>query len=204
MTWTGKIVAGLLAVLLIFGGGVGLGWKLFRPKPVATVEVALPALRQTDGSLILERAPDANAKPAQQIPAGAKVERIERIVVRPTAPSTSVAATAPTNGSGQLAAGPIPALPSTTEVDLTLLRMPDSSERVVASSPDGEIVGGIDVPVAAAPREPKQTALGGYDPINKAYLAGYLRKVGPFQVGAVGTYSAANRFNGYVVVGLSW
>ena len=203
MTWTGKIVAGLLAVLLIFGGGVGLGWKLFRPKPVATVEVALPAQRQTDGSLILERAPDANAKPAQQIPVGAKVERIERIVVRPTAPSTSAAATAPTNGSGQLAAGPIPALPSTT-VDLTLLRMKDDTQRVVASSPDGTIVGGVDIPVSAALSEPKKTALGGYDPINKSYLAGYLHKLGPFQVGIVGTYSPVPKFNGYVVVGLSW
>ena len=203
MTWTTKIGAWVLAAGLIFGAGIGAGWKIFRPKPVATVEVALPAQRQTDGSLILERAPDANAKPAQQIPAGAKVERIERIVVRPTAPSTSAAATAPTNGSGQLGAAPIPGLPSTT-VDLTLLRMNDNTERVVASSPDGEIVGGMDVPVAAAPREPKQTALGGYDIFNKSYLTGYLRKVGPFQVGAVGTYSAANRFNGYVVVGLSW
>ena len=203
MTWTGKIVAGLLAVPLIFGGGVGLGWKLFRPKPVATVEVALPAQRQVDGSLILERAPDANAKPAQQIPAGAKVERIERIVVRPTAPSTSAAATAPTNGSGQLAAGPIPALPSTT-VDLTLLRMKDDTQRVVASSPDGTIVGGVDIPVSSAPAEPKRTAIGGYDPINKAYLAGYLHKLGPFQVGIVGTYSPLPKFNGYVVVGMSW
>ena len=204
MTWTTKIGAWVLAAGLIFAAGIGLGWKIFRSKPVAAVEVALPAQRQTDGSLILERAPDANAKPAQQIPAGAKVERIERIVVRPTAPSTSAAATAPTNGSGQPGAASIPALPSTTTVDLTLLRMNDNTERVVASSPDGEIVGGIDVPVAAAPREPKQTALGGYDIFNKSYLTGYLRKVGPFQVGAVGTYSAANRFNGYVVVGLSW
>ena len=164
MTWTTKIGAWVLAAGLIFAAGIGLGWKIFRSKPVAAVEVALPAQRQTDGSLILERAPDANAKPAQQIPAGAKVERIERIVVRPTAPSTSVAATAPTNGSGQLGAEPIPALPSTT-VDLTLLRMKDDTQRVVASSPDGTIVGGVDIPVSSTPAEPKRTAIGGYDPI---------------------------------------
>ena len=203
MTWTTKIGVWVLAAGLIFVAGIGLGWKIFRSKPVAAVEVALPAQRQTDGSLILERAPDANAKPAQQIPAGAKVERIERIVVRPTAPSTSAAATAPTNGSGQLAAGPIPALPSTT-VDLTLLRMKDDTQRVVASSPDGTIVGGVDIPVSSAPAEPKRTAIGGYDLINKAYLAGYLHKVGPFQVGVVGTYSPLPKFNGYLVVGMSW
>ena len=201
MNWTGKIVAWLVAAGLIFGAGIAAGWKIFRPKPVAQVEVALPAARQADGSLILERAPDAKAVPAQQIPKGAKVERIEKIVVRPMAPSTSAAATAPTNGSGRPAAALTPALPSTTTVDLTLLRMPDESQRVVASSPDGTIVGGVDIPVSSAPREPKSTAIGGYDLVNKAYLAGYLHKLGPFQVGVVGTYSPLPKFNAFVVVG---
>ena len=163
MTWTTKIGAWVLAAGLIFAAGIGLGWKLFRPKPVATVEVALPAQRQTDGSLILERAPDATAKPAQQIPAGAKVERIERIVVRPTVPSTSAAVTAPTNGSGQQA-GVIQESPTSqppcppVTVDLTLIRLKDDTQRVVASSPDGTIVGGVDIPVSSAPAEPKHTA----------------------------------------------
>jgi hypothetical protein len=191
-----------LAVVLIFGAGLGVGWKIFRPKPVATVEVAMPAARQADGSLILERAPDATAKPAQQIPKGAKVERIERIQVR--ASSAPAAAIAPTNGSGLPAAALTPALPSTTTVDLTLLRMPDDTQRVVASSPDGAIVGGVDIPVSAAPREPKSTAIGGYDLVNKAYLAGYLHKLGPFQIGVVGTYSPLPKFNAFVVVGMSW
>ena len=202
MTWTTKIVAWLVAAGLIFAVGMGVGWKLFRPKPVATVEVAMPAARQADGSLILERAPDAKAVPAQQIPKGAKVERIERIQVR--ASSAPAAATAPTNGSGQPVAALTPALPSTTTVDLTLLRMPDDTQRVVASSPDGTIVGGVDIPVSSAPREPKSTAIGGYDLVNKAYLAGYLHKLGPFQVGVVGTYSPLPKFNAFVVVGMSW
>ena len=201
MTWTGKIVAVLLGVVLIFGAGIAAGWKIFRPKPVAAVEVAAPAVRQADGSLILERAPDAKAVPAQQIPKGAKVERIERIQVR--ASSAPAAVTVPTNGSGQPAAV-TQALPSTTTVDLTLLRMPDESQRVVASSPDGTIVGGVDIPVSSAPREPKSTAIGGYDLANKAYLAGYLHKLGPFQVGVVGTYSPLPKFNAFVVVGMSW
>ena len=202
MTWTTKIGAWVLAAGLIFVAGIGLGWKIFRPKPVAQVEVALPAARQADGSLILERAPDAKAVPAQQIPKGAKVERIERIQVR--ASSAPAAVTAPTNGSGQPAAALTPALPSTTTVDLTLLRMPDDTQRVVASSPDGTIVGGVDIPVSSAPREPKSTAIGGYDLVNKAYLAGYLHKLGPFQIGVVGTYSPLPKFNAFVVVGMSW
>ena len=202
MTWTTKIGAWVLAAGLIFAAGIGLGWKIFRPKPLATVETPAAAARQADGSLILERAPDANAKPAQQIPKGAKVERIERIQVR--ASSAPAAATAPTNGSGLPAAALTPALPSTTTVDLTLLRMPDESQRVVASSPDGTIVGGVDIPVSSAPREPKSTAIGGYDLVNKAYLAGYLHKLGPFQVGVVGTYSPLPKFNSCVVVVMSW
>jgi hypothetical protein len=202
VTWTTKIGAWVLAAGLIFVAGIGLGWKIFRPKPVATVEVAMPAARQADGSLILERAPDAKAVPAQQIPKGAKVERIEKIQVR--ASSAPAAATAPTNGYGQPGAAPTPALPSTTTVDLTLLRMPDDAQRVVASSPDGTIVGGVDIPVSSAPREPKSTAIGGYDLVNKAYLAGYLHKLGPFQAGVVGTYSPLPKFSAFVVVGMSW
>ena len=201
MTWATKIGAWVLAAGLIFAAGIAAGWKIFRPKPVATVEVAMPAARQADGSLILERAPDAKAVPAQQIPKGAKVERIERIQVR--ASSVPAAATAPTNGSGQPAAALTPA-PHDTTVDLTLLRMPDDTQRVVASSPDGAIISGMDIPVSSAPTEPKSTAIGGYDLVNKAYLAGYLHKLGPFQIGIVGTYSPLPKFNAFVVVGMSW
>ena len=167
MNWTTRIGAWLLGVALIFGVGVGVGWKFFRPKPLAAVETPQAAARQNDGSLILERAPDANAKPAQTIPKGAKVERIERIVVQP---STASAATAPTSGPAQPAAA-IPALPHTVEVDLTLLKMPDESRRVVASSPDGTVVGGIDIPVEnqSLPKSYLWAAGGSYNPTDKTY-----------------------------------
>jgi hypothetical protein len=40
---------------------------------------------------------------------------------------------------------------SPVDVDLSLVRMPDDTRRVFASSPNGTIVGGLDVPVAPAP-----------------------------------------------------
>ena len=161
-------VLGLIAAL-IFVGGMGLAWKIWVPKP-AKAETYAAAVKQTDGSVVLERKPDATARPAQELPKGAKLERVVQVTVKPSA---SVAAIAPTNGSGQSAASTSD-LPSGTtspcppiRVDLSLVRMPDESRRVIASSPDGEIVGGVDIPVESAV-EPKVLrwsglALAGYD-----------------------------------------
>lgn len=119
-----------------------VGWWLGQPKPVQ--EIAAPEQRQADGSLVLERRPDVDAKPKQQIPRKARVERVAQIVVQPDA----------------IAASDQPCPPVT--VDMTLIREPDGMRRVLASSPDGQVVGGIDVPVetAAPPPEPKRWAAG--------------------------------------------
>lgn len=119
-----------------------VGYWFGQPKPVQ--ETAAPEQRQADGSLVLERRPNVDAKPKQQIPRKAKVERVAQIVVQPDAIAEA----------GQ------PCPPVT--VDMTLIRQPDGMRRVLASSPDGQVVGGIDVPVetAAAPPEPKRWAAG--------------------------------------------
>ena len=115
---------------------------------IATPEIPSPAVKQADGSTVLERAPDAQAKPAQQVPKGAKVERVVKIKVQG-------------GGTGLKLPDAGKACPPVT-VDLSLVRMPDSTRRVVASSPDGEILSGLDVPVesAAPPPAPKRWAVG--------------------------------------------
>jgi hypothetical protein len=141
MTTQFKII--LAAILLI---AVALSAYLFgvhtsRPG----VENIAPAAAQSqpDGSVILAREPVASApaaaKPKAKIPKGATLERQIRVTVKPRA-SLKIPAT-------QSAPAGTQACPPVT-VDLSLVRDGDG-RRVVASSPDGDVVGGIDVPVEA-------------------------------------------------------
>jgi hypothetical protein len=138
------------ATLAAFAAGLLLAlaiWALW-PAPAPIVETAAPEVRQDDGSVILERQPTTpDATPAQAVPKGAKVERVVQVKVQPHRPAPLPA------GDGLKPAGPlidIPPCPPVT-VDMTLLREPDGSRRVVASSPDGRIVGGVDIPVETPP-----------------------------------------------------
>lgn len=132
----------LAAIAAAIVAAAALGWWLGQPRPVQ--ETAAPEQRQPDGSLVLERRPDPGAKPKQQIPRKAKVERVAQVVVQPAAVAES----------GK------PCPPVT--VDMTLIREPDGMRRVLASSPDGQVIGGLDVPAesAAPPAEPKRWAAG--------------------------------------------
>lgn len=130
------VIAGAIFAAAAFG------WWLGQPKPVQ--ETSAAEQRQADGSLVIERVPDVDAKPRQKIPHKAKVERVAQVTVQPDA----------------IAEAGKPCPPVT--VDMTLIREPDGMRRVLASSPDGQVVGGIDVPVetAAPPPEPKRWAAG--------------------------------------------
>ena len=156
LTNTGKIALAALAVGTVMG--LTLGWMLWRPAPVKQ-EPPAPAIRQADHSQILERKPESHPAVPHQIPSGAKLEREIQVTVHP-----STGATLPTTGTSPVAPGKPPdAMPCPpVTVDLSLVRMPDKTRRVIASSPDGDVVGGLDVPVeaASAPRELKW-AIGG-------------------------------------------
>jgi hypothetical protein len=112
------------------------GWLIWRPMEV--MEPPTPEMRQADGSLMLERRPDPTARPRQQTPRGTTVERIARVTVQPDA--------APESG---------PPCPPVT-VDMTLIRDAGGGRRVLASSPDGQVVGGLDVPVEPMVIQPTQ------------------------------------------------
>lgn len=173
-----------------------LAWFIYRPKP-APPEPPRPAVRQKDGSLELERAPQlpgapAQLKPAGIIPKGGKIEREIRVTVDPNQGPT------PAGKSAEISNGLArdPALPSANAprganshdltplgprcpqvtVDLSLVRMPDQTRRVIASSPNGSVVGGLDVPIdnPKLPRIPRWTAsaLVGYDSSAKRNVFG--------------------------------
>lgn len=184
-------------ILLLSGIGAGLtgGWFLWH-SPAPVIETYAPATKQGDGSLVLERKPELKPVPAHRIPAGGKVERVVTVTVRPKisgspAPAQPMDENIPAGGPGL----PVPDV----HLDMSLVRLPDGSRRVVASSPDGEVVGGVDVPAtdeAVKASKPLKWAAGGYySPTGSGYGGWLERDFGPFRVGAdVGTIKEQQRY----------
>jgi hypothetical protein len=142
--WTAKRGVQALAASLIFVAGIGTGWTLWRPKP-PKVEAYAPEKLQADGSMVLERKPQQDARPAHQIPRGARVERLVQVKVQPRIATPTAAPAIPGSGPANV----LPELPPVT-VDLSLVRLPDQTRRVIVSSPNGDVIGGADIPVEAA------------------------------------------------------
>lgn len=146
----------------------GATWWLTRPKLI--IETPAAEETQADGSKLIERkATDPKAKPAHQIPKGSKVERIDHVTITPQGDDL-----VPKGGKCK----PL-------SVDLTLVRMPDKTRRVVASSPDGEVAG-IDIPVETESQpEARNWAAGvSFDPIKQTPGAWIERDIGRVRIGA--------------------
>jgi hypothetical protein len=117
--------AEVLLLACVAALGAWAGYKL-TPHAVHEDVTAAPAVRQDDGSMIAARAPDAHPPaPRHIIPKGYTEERREAIVVTPAPAASSV------------------------EVDLSLVRN-GTERRVIASSPDGQVVSAIDIPIEPA------------------------------------------------------
>lgn len=132
-------LAAMVVTLAALAALVWLHNQQQQPEPPA------PEQRQADTSLILERRPEPTAKPKQRIPRAARVERITQVTVQPDTPAPA---------AGQ------PCPPIT--VDMTLIREPDGARRVIASSPDGQVISGLDIPVEqiAITQPPRRWAAG--------------------------------------------
>jgi hypothetical protein len=130
------------ALVAIAAGGV-LAWAYWPAKPVPEIMTPAPQVQQADKSVLAERAPDAHPAPAPHIiPKGYTEVRRDTVTVAP-APAAAASGCPP------------------VRVDLSLVRN-GADQRVVASSPDGQVVSAIDVPIEAAmvPPAPKPWAAG--------------------------------------------
>lgn len=185
-------------IILVAATATG-AWYLWSPKP-APPETYKPAVVQGDGSTILERKPDADAKPKAAIPKGSKVERIVRLTIKAKNPINEVSGSVEIiervqmdkSAAPMTVAGiPIPEQKESLEcppvdLELTLVKMPDDTRRVIVSSDNGEITG-IDIPVESAKPTPetKKWAVGAViDPFKQTYGAFIDRDIAFMRVGA--------------------
>ena len=173
---------------------------LLWPHPRPVVETAKPAVVPSDNSIILERTDtQPSVKPVHQIPKGARLERKMSVTM---APKIAVA-----NG---IRSGLAPEMsdmskPSTLTVDLSMIREKDDTRRVIVSSPDGEIVGGLDIPVETLAYKPRVWAAGiSVDPVHQVGGVWIERDISRIRLGAeVG----ANRYHDFetrLKVGVTW
>ena len=160
----GAVLAACLAIGAL--GGLSLGWTLWgRQAPI--VEAPAPEVRQPDGSLVLERAPDPGARAPMPLPRGSTLERVATVTVRPD-PAPAPAPIVPDSGLNvpRETPAPPPCECAPVHVDLALVRLEDGSRRVIASARGGQVIGGVDVPVETpGPRRVLRWAAGAaWDP----------------------------------------
>lgn len=196
-------------IALVAGGlvaGLLCGWWL--RSPARLHEPPAASLRQADGSLVVERVDPTTQpqKPPHDLPKGAIEERRVSVVVQPrkgvAVPADHFSHPVKKVDSAEAArlvasddrptCKPSLQVPDSCDcppvrVDLSMVRMPDRTRRVVASSPDGQVVSGIDVPseLLSVPRIPRWTvsavAVADLDGIRPGILI--TRRLGPIVVG---------------------
>lgn len=167
--------------LCTFLVAAGAALALYFSHPKVIQESAKPAEVQKDGSVVVERTVTTpTAKPKQQVPKGAKVERIGSVTAQGVTPDEIKACTN------------VPCPPVT--IDTSLVRMPDGSKRVIVSSADGTILKGVDIPVETQEMpEPKLWAAGiSMNPQNQTFGVWVERDIFRARVGVELNQTRAN------------
>lgn len=189
-----KSISILSACVFLIGITAGLsgGWVLWHPEKTV-VEKYKPEVRKPDGSLVLERRPSPGLPPPHKIDNGYHLERIVEVTAQggkktDTTSRRSVIAYKDTVHIIDTIIIRETCQPVT--VALTVQRHPKGGIRVQASSPDGQILSGVDIPVdqppeAARPRKWAAGVCAGYQPITSLWAVGAAveRDIGPFRLG---------------------
>ena len=184
MTWaTTKFYVLAACLLLAFGLGLGLGWKLYHPKTPPLVPAAPAVILPDHGGTMIERkAQDTTAKPKTGVPPGATVEHTGSVTITP--PPSALPSSSPSANTAQAVV--VPPCPSLT-IDWSLVRLADGNERMIFKGPDGATITGVDIPVhpAGPPAPPpKWAAYASYYLRERTYGITALRASGPFVLGA--------------------
>ncbi|MGB1561536.1 MAG: hypothetical protein ACPHN2_08570 [Sinimarinibacterium flocculans] len=180
------------AVCVLAGTAIGYYAGYMTRDSMEVIEDVSPApeKRLPGGGLKLERAlqsaPEAQELPAAPVQPGTVVERRARVVAAPRANKSAGGDGEPTGP-----AGGVEDCPPVT-VDLALIREGEG-RRVLAWSPDGRILGGLDVPIieGIVPASQPWAAGVSYDPFDGTPGAWVERDYGRIRVG-VDVYQERN------------
>lgn len=183
-----RIIQIAIGIALLFAACL-FGVKTTQPKPEVTT--AAPQVTQSDGSIVIERKPEAApAKAPHKIPKGSTEERRVNLKLKPDAFVSDDGCQCD---------------PAPVSVNLSLVR-DDMGRRVVASSHGGQILSALDIPIEPAlmPPEPHPWAAGlsyGHDKSPGVWIE---RDLGRIRVGAEVIRQRDQTFQARARVGLSW
>ncbi len=167
MTLQIKLIIAVVLLSLSCLFGVFIGYKVFDNKPQIVVQHSASEKRIDKDTIILAKEPDKNVKADIPMPKGATLDRVVKFSVKQKAKPKDIQEAPQTHRQqgdlgGKTGDKPLDELCPPIDISLALITDKDKQQRVVASSPNGDIVGGIDIPAhdLTIPAEPKKWAIG--------------------------------------------
>lgn len=159
-----KLILATILLCLSCLSGIYIGYKMFNNKPEVVVQHSAGEVAINDNTKLLAKEPDKNAKADMPLPKGATLERVVKFSVKQKAKAKESTESGNVEGKvgGKNSETPMDELCPPIDISLALILDKDKQQRVEAYSINGEIVGGIDIPVRdiTIPKEAKKWAVG--------------------------------------------
>lgn len=170
MTLQIKLILAAILLCMSCLSGIYIGYKMFNSKPEIVYQHSAGEVVINDSTKLLAKQPDKDAKADMPLPKGATLERVVKFSVKqkvkPVQEGDSSQSTESRNVEGKVGGKnsetSLDELCPPIDISLALILDKDKQQRVEAYSPNGDIVGGIDIPVRdiTIPKETKKWAIG--------------------------------------------
>ena len=165
MTLQIKLILAAILLCMSCLSGIYIGYKMFDSKPEIVYQHSAGEVVVNSNTKILAKQPDKDAKADMPLPKGATLERAVKFSVKQKAQPKQEGTQTP-NVEGKVGGvsgeTSLDELCPPIDISLALILDKDKQQRVEAYSPNGDIMGGIDIPVRdiTIPKEAKKWAIG--------------------------------------------
>jgi len=166
MTMQIKLILAAILLSMSCLSGIYIGYKMFNNKPEVVYQHSAGEVVINSTTKLLAKHPDKDAKADMPLPKGATLERVVKFSVKQKVKPVQEGTQTP-NVEGKVGGvsgeTPLDELCPPIDISLALILDRDKQQRVEAYSPNGDIVGGIDIPVREAvvlQQQPKKWAVG--------------------------------------------